>query len=111
MLNIEKREFEGKTILHLRGKLDTNTSPIAQQELRALLASGCHNLLLNLQELDYLSSAGLRVLVGTAKEVQGKGFIALCSVNKQVYEVLDMTGLVGLIFSVFNSEEEGLAKL
>lgn len=94
-------------ILKLSGKLDTNTSPEAETVFNQVLAVGHHKILVNFQDLDYMSSAGLRVLLGTAKQLQGKGAVALCNMNDEVHEVLEMTGLADLIFKVFKSEEEG----
>src|SRR5210317_1329921 len=107
-MQIEKREHEGKIILILTGKLDTNTSPEAETVFNQVLAEGHHKILVNFQDLDYMSSAGLRVLLGTAKQLQGKGAVALCNMNDDVREVLEMTGLADLIFKVFKSEEDGL---
>lgn len=110
-MQIEQREHEGKIILKLSGKLDTNTSPEAETVFNRVLADGHHRILVNFQDLDYISSSGLRVLLGTAKKLQGKGSVALCNMNNEVREVLEMTGLADLIFKVFPSEEEGLNSL
>ena len=110
-MQIEQREQEGKVILKLSGKLDTNTSPEAETVFNKVLEAGHNKILVNFQDLDYMSSAGLRVLLGTAKQLQGRGAVALCNMNDEVREVLEMTGLADLIFKVFQSEEEGLIGL
>jgi anti-sigma B factor antagonist len=111
IMEIEQREHEGKLILKLSGKLDTNTSPEAETVFNKVLADGYHKILVNFQNLDYMSSAGLRVLLGTAKQLQGKGTVALCNMNDDVREVLEMTGLADLIFKIYPSEKEGLNNL
>ena len=57
-----------------------------------------------------MSSAGLRVLIATTIKLQGQGGLILCSMNEQVREVFEMTGLAGLVFKVLDSKEEALAE-
>jgi len=95
-------------IVTFSGNLDTNTSPKADVYLKGVLEKGHTHILANFEELEYMSSAGLRVLLSTAKQVQGRGGVGICCMNDEVRQVLEMTGLADLVFKVFNNEEEAL---
>lgn len=90
-LSVDKQEKA--TIMHLSGRLDAVTSPQFEQDLSELLAAPDNNLILDFAELDYVSSAGLRVvlkLAKTFKTVEWDFFI--CQVQDHVYEVFEMSG-------------------
>ncbi len=95
-------------VLVFEGKLDTQTSPDAQQQLIRLIEEGENRFLVNFEKLDYISSAGLRVLLATAKQLKGiDGELRICSLNEVVKEVFDISGFM-TIFKVFGSESEAL---
>jgi anti-sigma B factor antagonist len=95
-------------ILAFEGKLDTGTSPDAQQRLTRLIEAGGNRFLVNFEKLDYISSAGLRVLLTAAKQLKGSdGELRICSLNEVVAEVFDISGFT-TIFKVFGSESEAL---
>ena len=95
-------------ILAFEGKLDTGTSPDAQQQLTRLIEAGGNRFLVNFEKLDYISSSGLRVLLTTAKQLKGvDGELRICSPNEVVREVFEISGFT-TIFKVFGSESEAL---
>jgi anti-anti-sigma factor len=104
-------EKEGVQIVHLRGSLDTQTSPVADGRFREVLDGGATRVLADFRELDYITSAGIRVLLGAAKQLQGRGWFGICNLNENVREILEMTGLAGLVFQVYGSEDEALHEL
>lgn len=108
---IKTVEKEGVQIVHLKGNLDTNTSPFAEDSFKEILEGGATRVLADFSELDYISSAGIRVLLSTAKKLQGKGQFGIFNLNQQVKEVLEMTGLAGLVFKIYESEDEALHQL
>ncbi len=96
------------TVLAFEGKLDTQTSPDAQQQLTRLIEEGGKKFLVNFEKLDYISSAGLRVLLAAAKQLKGiDGELRICNLNEVVREVFDISGFT-TIFKVFGSESEAL---
>ena len=101
-------EKDQLVILRFSGKLDTNTSSEADTYFKKVLEEGHVKILVDFEQLDYMSSAGLRVLLSTAKQLQGKGGVGISSMNDDVREVLEMTGLADLVFKVFKNEEEAL---
>lgn len=95
-------------ILSFQGNLDTNTSPDAESEINALIDAGAQKLLVNFEKLDYISSAGLRILLATAKKLKASGGdLMICCLNETVQEVFDISGFA-TILNVTKSEEEAL---
>jgi anti-sigma B factor antagonist len=95
-------------VLEFEGKLDTQTSPDAQEQMTELIEIGEKKFLVNFGKLDYISSAGLRVLLIAAKQLKSAGGeLRICSLNEVVKEVFDISGFT-TIFKVFGSESEAL---
>ena len=94
-------EFESHpTVLvaHFRGRLDTQTSQSAEEVLLAEAGSRNDHLVVCLAETEYVSSAGLRVLLKAAKMMQGRGTrFALSQANPQVMEVLEISGFITIM--------------
>ena len=95
-------------VLAFEGRLDTQTSPDAQQQLTRLIEEGETKILVNLEKLDYISSAGLRVLLDVAKQLKKTdGELRICSLNEVVKEVFDISGF-DMILPISTSESEAL---
>ena len=82
--------------LQLEGRLDTTTSPQLEAELSASL-DGVKQLTLDLQQLAYLSSAGLRVILGAKKRMNKQGQMVVRHVNETIMEVFEVTGFVDIL--------------
>ena len=80
----------------LEGRLDTMTSPELEAELKQSL-DGAESLVLDLSKLDYISSAGLRVLLSAHKTMSAKGGMKVTHVNEIVQEVLEVTGFSDIL--------------
>ena len=95
-------------VLAFEGRLDTQTSPDAQQRLTRLIEEGETKILVNLEKLDYISSAGLRVLLVVAKQLRTTdGELRICNLNEVVKEVFDISGF-DRILPISASESEAL---
>ncbi len=95
-------------VLAFEGRLDTQTSPDTQMQLTQLIEGGDKKILVNLEKLDYISSAGLRVLLAAAKQLKtADGELRICSLNEVVKEIYDISGFT-TIFKVFGSDSEAL---
>ncbi len=95
-------------VLDFEGKLDTQTSPEAQGELTRLIGEGARKILVDFDKLEYVSSAGLRVLLTAAKQLKAEnGELRICCLNELVKEVFDISGFI-TILSVFPSVSEAL---
>ena len=82
--------------LQLEGRLDTTTSPQLEAELSASL-DGVTQLTLDLKQLAYLSSAGLRVILGAQKRMNKQGQMVIRHVNETIMEVFEVTGFVDIL--------------
>ena len=108
-MKIETRESQDIQIVAFEGNLDTNTSPEAESKINELIDAGKQKLLVNFEQLNFISSAGLRVLLATVKKLNASGGeLRICSLNATVQEVFDISGFV-TILSVKSTEEEALS--
>jgi anti-anti-sigma factor len=100
-IQIQQEEAGTTRILALSGRLDTETSADVELALQDLLAAGERNFLIDMTDIGYVSSAGLRVLLATAKQLEGgKGSLRLCGLNPSVRQVFDVAGFSKL-FALF----------
>ena len=91
------KELNGSTLtIALEGRLDTLTAPELEAELGKDLP-GAENLVLDFSKLDYISSAGLRVLLSAHKVMSCKGGMKVSNVNEIVREVFDVTGFADIL--------------
>ena len=96
MFNVEKKS-EGKNVtLVLSGRLDTSTAPELEAEVKASV-EGTENLIFDFEELDYISSAGLRVLLSALKMMNKQGKMKLINVNESILEIFDLTGFSDIL--------------
>ena len=97
MLNVVKK-LEGKTLtVKLDGRLDTNTAPDFQSEVEPLL-NDISKLVLDFEKLDYLSSAGLRVLLTFEQELEEmEKTMEVTNVNDIIHDVFDVTGFLDIL--------------
>jgi anti-sigma B factor antagonist len=80
-------------IFSLSGRLDSSTSPTLEENINQVLENGPNNIILNFEDLDYISSAGLRVILKTTKDLKvKKGKLLLCSMQDYVREVFEIAG-------------------
>jgi len=107
-MEIIEREHDDIRVLNYVGRLDTNTTPDAETQINNLLESGASKLLINFERLDYVSSAGLRLLLATAKKLKASsGDLRLCCLNPTVQEVFDISGFTSIL-TVLPTEQEAL---
>ena len=107
-MNITTRDQKDVKVVDLEGKLDTATSPVAEKHLKELIAQGAGRILVNVAKLDYISSAGLRVFLVTAKQLQSTGGVLhLSNLNHVVQEIFEISGFT-TILKVFKTESEAL---
>jgi len=106
MLKISELAIDGIFILKLEGKLDSITSEELEKKTASLLKNNEKFFLIDFEKLDYISSFGLRIIIGIAKKVKAEGNnFFLASMNEQVREVFEVTGLLS-VFDTFNNVSE-----
>jgi anti-anti-sigma factor len=109
-MEISTRTSDDIHIVAISGSLDSTTAPQAQKALDGVLVSA-RKLALDFSKLDYISSAGLRVLLGAAKQLRAKGgTLRMFGLNQSVREVFEISGF-SAILNVFPSEAEALTAM
>lgn len=92
-----KKQVEGnKLTLTLSGRMDTVTAPQLEKELKESI-EGVTELIFDLAALEYISSAGLRVLLFAQKTMNKQGTMVVRNVNETIMEIFDVTGFVDLL--------------
>ena len=95
-MTIEIKRNAEETTIELVGRLDTTTAPAFDKTINEDLGN-TKNLVLNLKGLEYISSAGLRVLLSAQKKMQKIGSMKLTNVCDEVMEVFEMTGFADIL--------------
>lgn len=96
MLNIKKSVEGEKAVYSLQGRLDTVTAPDLEKDLRASLG-GIKELVMDFEELEYISSAGLRVLLAAQKIMSKQGGMKITHVNETIMEIFEVTGFSDIL--------------
>ena len=108
-MELTTQESNGVTVVGFEGKLDTNTCPDAEVLMKKTLDDGAKKILVDFTKLDFVSSAGLRVLLFTAKRLESSGgALRICGLNETVGEIFEISGF-DTILSVFGTNEDALA--
>ena len=95
-MTIEIKRNAEETIIELVGRLDTITAPALDKTINNDIED-TKNLVLDLEKLEYISSAGLRVLLGAQKKMQKIGSMKVINVCEEVMEVFEMTGFADIL--------------
>ena len=96
MLNIVKEQKDNELMVKLEGRLDTLTAPRLEAELRTAI-NGVEKLVLDMHALEYVSSAGLRVLLSAQKVMNKQGEMVLTGVSEVIMEIFEVTGFVDIL--------------
>lgn len=95
-MNIVKTQDGSKVTLALEGRLDTTTAPQLEAEVKGGL-TGVTELVLEFEKLEYLSSAGLRVILAAQKTMNKQGSMVVRHVNETILEVFEVTGFIDIL--------------
>lgn len=95
-MNINIEKLENSTIFKLEGRLDTVTAPELEQVINNE-GEALENLVLDFGGIHYISSAGLRVLLGAQKKMNAQGSMELINVSEDVMDILEMTGFADIL--------------
>jgi anti-sigma B factor antagonist/stage II sporulation protein AA (anti-sigma F factor antagonist) len=105
-LRIVLEGIEHRVILRLDGRLDAASAPILERKISSLIEEGHHHLILDFTRIDYLSSAGMRVLLSATKKLKAKkGMLVLFSVSEDVSEVIKMAGFDKILHTCASEKE------
>ena len=94
-MTITKTIENNKAILSVEGWLDTNSAPELGREIEAL--TDIESLILDFDKLEYISSAGLRILLSTQKMMNKQGSMVIKNVNEDVMDIFNITGFIDIL--------------
>jgi anti-sigma B factor antagonist len=104
----ETQGDRGLTKLKLSGRLDASTVSQLERALADAQLAGAHTLVIDMSDLTYVSSSGLRVLLSARSAIRKRnGDIFLCALGRNVREVFDMVGF-SAVFSIFDTQEQAI---
>ncbi|HLB53087.1 MAG TPA: STAS domain-containing protein [Chlamydiales bacterium] len=110
-LQIKLEEIEEVVVLRIEGRLDLANAPLLERKIDTLIGEKRLKLALDFSGVDYLSSAGMRVLLSKTKQLQSKGgALVLFSIGSEVEEILKIAGF-DRILAVYPTEKEALQTL
>jgi anti-anti-sigma factor len=110
-MKIVQLEKEGVICLKIDGRLDAESATEAETTVKGILKEGTQRLLFDLSRMDYISSAGLRVILMAVKELRNKkGKVVLCGLTPYVKEIFDVSNFSSII-PITDSVETGLLKM
>jgi anti-sigma B factor antagonist len=107
---ISQAEKDNVTVLYLKGFLDAHTAPQFEKALQQLIKNDKVKIIVNMDQLDYISSAGLGVIMGFIEEIREKnGDIKMSNLSTKVYRVFDLLGFPAL-YEIYENEDEAQSK-
>jgi anti-anti-sigma factor len=110
-MEIVQKEESGIVFLAFKGRLDGKSADEAEDTINNILKGDNNRLLFDFEFLEYLSSAGLRVILGAAKEMKRRdGKFVLCALNAYVKEVFEVSGF-GAIIPIADSVKSGINQI
>ena len=108
-MEIATQEYKRVAVMSVSGRVDSSTAPELESQLSQVVDGGRHHIVLDLKDVEYMSSAGLRAMVSTLKKVKRvNGDLRLANPSARVEEVLRLAGLTS-IFSIHSTQEEAVA--
>ncbi len=108
--SIRSKLFEDAAVLYPKGHLDAHNVDRFEKEILKLINNNMVNVVVNCKELNYISSAGMGIIMGYLDEIREKGGdIKLCSVDDRVYEIFDLVGFTE-IYDFLDTEETAVEK-
>jgi anti-anti-sigma factor len=104
-----KQEIVGEvTVVEVKGRVDSSTAPVLGERLTTLLAAPSQRLVLDMRDLEYISSAGFRVLLLAARRAdEAAARLVLCGLSSKVRQLFDLGGFLDL-FAISASRDEAL---
>ena len=95
-MTINKNANGNELVIALEGRLDTTTAPQLDEDLKTSL-EGVQDLVFDFSKLEYISSAGLRVLLSAQKVMNKQGSMVIKNVNEEIHEIFEVTGFVDIL--------------
>lgn len=95
-MTVKQKKENNKLTIYISGRVDTTTAPDLSEYLKDAL-NGVQELVLDLKEVDYVSSAGLRVILFAQKTMNAQGSMVVTNVNNDIMETFELTGFTDIL--------------
>ncbi len=106
-MEINSKVIDSVTVVELVGDIDGKTAPVAQEQILPLLQDGA-KVLLNMSQVEYMSSAGLRIMLSTHRQATAnKAKVALVGLSEDIKETMSATGFI-TFFTLYDTVEAGV---
>ncbi|HVO23646.1 MAG TPA: STAS domain-containing protein [Candidatus Margulisiibacteriota bacterium] len=109
-MELTEAKKSGAVVLGVNGRVDATNAGVLEQRVLGLIDAGEKRLVIDCAELQYISSAGLRVLLVAAKRLSTGGQLALAALNHQIRDVFDIAGFSS-IFQIYPTQADAVAAL
>jgi anti-sigma B factor antagonist len=110
-MEIDHKVENGVINIAINGRMDAASAPVAEESIKKIMEGDENRLLFDFSNLEYLSSGGLRVILGAAKEIRRReGKLVLAALKPYVYEIFEVSGFTAMI-PIKDSVSEGLKDL
>ena len=106
-MQITEAKKDGVVVLGLDGRVDASNAGGLEQKILALIDAGETRLVIDCAQLQYMSSAGLRVLLVAAKRLSSTGKLAIAALNPQIREVFDIAGFSSIL-DIYRTQDEAV---
>lgn len=111
LVNIREEKSGDVLILRLKGRLDAISTPGAEKKVFDFINTGQYKLILDFSGIDYISSAGMRMLLSTTKKLKGmSGHLVICNITNNVMDVFKMSGF-DHVLELSKTEQDALHKI
>jgi len=109
-VNIIEEEKGDVFVLKVEGRLDATSSPVTEKRIFDFIDAGKHKIVLDLEKVDYLSSAGMRLLLATTKKLKAlDGQMVVCALSDMVMDVIEMAGF-DHILNIQDDEKQAIGQ-
>ena len=110
-MEVQVEEKGDVVVVRLQGRLDAASSPQLEKKIYSIIESGYFKIILNFSGVDYLSSAGMRLMLSVSKKLKHlAGKVVACSLNDEIMDIIKMAGFQNVL-EIYPTEEDSFSHL
>lgn len=110
-MEVTSKSVDKAIVIYVDGDLTTNSSPVVETEINAILEEAVTNVVINVEKVNFIASTGLRIILKLGKRLGNEELqLVVCSMNATTKSVFEMSGFTKM-FPIFETEDEALESL
>lgn len=110
-MEVTSKSVDKAIVIYVDGDLTTNSSPVVETEINAILEGAVTNVVINVEKVNFIASTGLRIILKLGKRLRNEELqLVVCSMNATTKSVFEMSGFTKM-FPAFETEDEALESL